>query len=189
MTNANKPVSTPGNQGHPPGITVEETSLPGVLLLKPHIFEDHRGEYVELFNLREFRDFCDDLEFVQTDLSVSGRHVLRGFHGDDHTHKLVTCLLGRLYVVVVDCRQDSSNFGRWASFNLTERNRHLVLVPPGHGLAHLTLEEKNYFFYWQTSYYSPTGQFTYRYDDPAFKVWWPVKEPMLSHRDELGHYA
>ncbi len=171
------------------GIQVEDSSLAGVMLIKPEVFEDHRGHYVELMNKADFSGHFGELDFVQTDISVSGRHVLRGFHGDKRTYKLVTCLLGRLYVVVVDCREDSPGFGSWTSFTLSETNRHLVLVPPGHGLAHLTMENKNIFYYLQSTYYDPSSQFTYKWNDERFKVWWPIDKPVLSRRDDLGHYV
>jgi len=170
-------------------VEVANTDLDGVLLIRPPVFEDHRGEYVELYNADIYAGAGLTQKFVQDDISVSARGVLRGIHGDAETYKLISCLLGRIYLVIVNCDESSPSFGRWQSFTLTEKNRHQVLVPPRHGVAHLALSDRIIFHYKQTTYYNPAGQFTYRWDDPRFKIWWPVKEPVLSRRDETGHYV
>ncbi len=167
---------------------VKKTDLPGVLLFKPDVFEDFRGEYVETFNEEAYARAGVTVRFVQDDISVSGRHVLRGIHGDDKTWKLISCLHGRFYFVVVNCDTGSPDFGRWQSFLLSDRNRHQVLVPPRHGNGHLVLSPKAIFHYKQNTYYNPAGQFTYKWDDPRLGIWWPVKAPLLSRRDEQGHF-
>ena len=84
-------------------MTVTTTDLDGVLLIEPPTaFEDFRGEYVELYNERLYREAGVTVPFVQDDISVSARHVLRGLHGDHVTWKLVSCLQGRFYLVVVN---------------------------------------------------------------------------------------
>ncbi len=163
---------------------VNETSLPGVLLIQLEAYEDHRGEYVETYNEVEYTRHSITIRFIQDDISISGRHVLRGIHGDAETWKLITCLRGSFYLVIVDCRQDSANFGVWQSFTLTERNRLQVLVPPGHGVAHLVLEDRSIFHYKQSTCYNRATQFTYRWDDSRFNIWWPINNPILSRRDD-----
>ena len=168
-------------------LTVKRTSLPGVLVMTPPtIFKDHRGVYVELYNERLYRQAGVRASFVQDDMSVSRRGVLRGIHGDLKTWKLVTCLLGEFYLVVVDCRKGSPRFGTWQDFTLSERNRLQVLVPPAHGLGHLVLSERAIFHYKQSTYYNRAGQFTYRWDDPRFNITWPIQRPILSMRDRKG---
>ncbi|MDD4951551.1 MAG: dTDP-4-dehydrorhamnose 3,5-epimerase family protein [Desulfovibrionaceae bacterium] len=171
------------------GLKVEKTGLDGVLLIKPEVFEDFRGEYVETYNQRLYQEAGIGAVFVQDDVSVSRKNVLRGFHGDAKTTKLISCLLGEFYMVVVDCDKASPSFGKWVSFTLSERNRRQVLVPPMHGLAHLALSERIIFHYKQSTYYDPGSQFTYKWNHPEFGVWWPVKEPVLSRRDELGGFT
>ncbi|HQT98612.1 MAG TPA: dTDP-4-dehydrorhamnose 3,5-epimerase [Thermodesulfobacteriota bacterium] len=170
-------------------MNVRKTTLNKVLLFQPEVFEDHRGEYVELYNREAFSRAGLPLEFVQDDVSVSSRDVLRGIHGDRVTWKLVSCLLGRFYLVVVNCDESSAAFGKWEAFTLSERNRHQILVPPLHGLGHLALSDRIMFHYKQTTYYDPSQQFTYTWNDPRFAIWWPVKSPVLSRRDEAGRYA
>lgn len=169
-------------------ITIEKTELPDVVLIKPDVFEDFRGQYIEIYNEDKYRGGFKLLgispNFVQDDISISSKYVLRGIHGDSVTTKLISCLYGKFYLVVVDCRIDSSTFGEWEAFTLSDRNRWQVLIPPGYGIAHLILSEQAIFHYKQTTYYEPSRQFTYRYDDPRFNIYWPTKNPILSVRDQ-----
>lgn len=168
---------------------VEKTQLDGVLLIKPSIAEDFRGCYVETYNEAEYQKHGITQHFIQDDISVSSKNVLRGIHGDGETWKLISCMYGRFYFVVVNCNKESEDFGKWQSFILSAENRHQVLVPPKHGNGHLVLSQETIFHYKQTTYYNPTGQFTYKWNDPQFGIWWPTKEPILSRRDEEGHYV
>ena len=165
------------------------TKLEGVRLIRPDVFDDHRGEYVEIYSEERYREQGIDIRFVEDDISVSSRFVLRGIHADTEAWKLISCLLGRIYLVIVDCRKDKDSFGKWQSFTLTERNRHQVLVPPNFGVVHLALTEKIIFHYKQSMGYDPERQSTYKWDHPEFGIWWPVKNPILSRRDEEGRYV
>jgi len=168
-------------------MVVEKTKLEGVLLIKCDGFEDHRGEYLELYNEKLYKSKGMDIDFVEDDISIATRGVIKGIHGDDCTWKLISCLHGKFYLVVINYDKESKDFGKWESFVLSESNKHQVLVPPKHGNGHLCLSEKSIFHYKQSSYYDPSRQFTIKWNDPKFKIWWPVKEPILSMRDELGH--
>lgn len=168
---------------------ISKTKLDGVLLLKPEVFEDFRGQYVETYNEQFCRDNGIDVKFVQDDISVSSRHVLRGIHGDAETWKLVSCMHGKFYLVVVNCDKESPDFGKWQSFVLSDVNRHQVLIPPKHGNGHVVLSETAIFHYKQNTYYNPKGQFTYIWNDPQLNIWWPIKNPLLSQRDEVGHFV
>jgi dTDP-4-dehydrorhamnose 3,5-epimerase len=165
-------------------IEVSQTELAGVLLIKPTVFEDFRGEYVETYNEALYRDKGINVKFIQDDISVSSRNVLRGIHGDDRTWKLISCLYGKFHLVVVNCDGESSDFGRWQSFVLSDKNRLQVLVPPKFGNAHLVLSDQTIFHYKQSTYYDRSKQFTYKWDDSRFHIWWPVKNPIVSQRDE-----
>lgn len=161
------------------------TQLQGVHLLKPHtIFEDFRGIYVELFNKQFFENAGIDAEFVQDDISVSSKHVLRGIHGDQRTTKLISCLSGRFYLVVVNNDQESPEYRQWQSFVLSDSNKLQVIVPPKFGIGHLVLSESAIFHYKQSTYYNREDQFTLIWDDPTFNIWWPVTQPILSRRDQ-----
>lgn len=175
-----------------PGVSmnVKQTELDGVLLIQPPtVFEDFRGAYVETYNERLYRDHGVDVTFVQDDISISSRHVLRGIHGDAETWKLVSCLSGSFYLVVVNADKASQGFGRWQGFTLSEHNRLQVLIPPQHGNGHVVMSERAIFHYKQSTYYNPKGQFTIVWNDPEFKIWWPVKQPIVSRRDEVGRFV
>lgn len=169
-------------------IKVLKTKLKGVLLIIPEAFRDFRGVYIETYNEALYRKCGVRVKLVQDDFSRSRKNVLRGFHGDNETWKLITCPMGEFYMVVVNCNRRSKNFGKWVSFVLSEKNHKQVLVPPRHGLAHLVLSKEAIFQYKQSTYYNPSKQFTYRWDEPRFGVRWPVKNPILSERDGSAAY-
>lgn len=167
---------------------VFSTTLEGVILVKPDVFDDLRGEYIESYNEDLYRKHEIDIKFVQDVMSISTRHVLRGIHGDNETWKLFTCIYGKVYFIVVNCDKGSNDFGKWQSFILSDRNMHQVLVPPKYGNGHLIMSDKAIFHYKQSTYYNPSIQFTYKWNDLKFNIWWPIKNPILSQRDEMGHY-
>lgn len=163
---------------------VSKTNLDGVLLVKPAtIFEDFRGSYVETYNERLYNEAGIDVEFVQDDIAVSSRHVLRGIHGDAVTWKLISCLYGKFYLVVVNWNEASSQFGEWVSFELSDENRLQVLIPPNFGNGHVVLSDMAIFHYKQSTYYNRARQFTILWNDPKLNIQWPVSNPILSERD------
>ena len=163
--------------------------MKNVLVFEHYVFEDHRGTYEELYNKRDYtkaikNEIGQEVEFLEDDIAVSSRHVLRGFHGDDRTWKLVTCLRGRFYIVVLNYNKDSENFGQWQSMVLSSENKKQVLVPPNHGHAYVVMSDNAIFHYKQSCIYEGIDrQFTIKYNDPRFNVWWPIKNPILSDRD------
>jgi dTDP-4-dehydrorhamnose 3,5-epimerase len=160
------------------------TKLESVLLIKPPtVFEDFRGHYVETYNRTLYAKAGIGMDFLQDDISVSRRHVLRGIHGDDKTWKLISCLQGSFYLVVINNDPASAQYRQWASFTLSDTNRLQVLVPPKFGNGHLVLSEQAIFHYKQTTEYDRAGQFTLLWNDPALKIWWPVQAPIVSERD------
>lgn len=162
----------------------ESTKLEGVLQLRPITdFQDHRGRYLELYNKKAYSDAGIKIKFIQDDVSISKRHVLRGIHGDYKTWKLVTCLYGSIYLIVVDNRPHSSQYRKWQCFEISEVNRLQILIPPGFGNGHLVLTDLAVFHYKQSTYYEPDGQFTIYWNDPKFSFSWPVENPVLSLRD------
>lgn len=167
-----------------PDLEIRTTSLDGVLVIEPPTrFEDFRGEYVETYNRALYAAAGIDVPFVQDDISVSTRGVLRGLHGDDVTWKLISCLEGRFYLVVVNWDERSPQYRRWEAFTLSERNRLQVLVPPRFGNGHLVLSDEAIFHYKQSTYYDRARQFTIAWDDPELGIWWPARDPIVSLRD------
>jgi dTDP-4-dehydrorhamnose 3,5-epimerase len=170
-------------------ITVEKTKLDGVLLIKPETFEDFRGTYTETYNRELYVKNGITVDFVQDDYSTSSKGVLRGLHGDEETYKLISCMRGSFYFVVLNYDIKSPQFGKWQAFTLTEHNRYQVLVPPNFANGHLALTDDIIFNYKQSTYYDTKGQFSVKHDDPRFQIWWPNKKPILSQRDEAGKYV
>ncbi len=165
-------------------IKVSKTKLDKVLLIKPDVFKDLRGQYVEIYNKKLYRKNGIAVKFVEDDIAVSSRSVLRGIHGDSKTWKLVSCLYGKIYLVVVDCDTNSKDFGKLQAFIVSKSDRYQVLIPPKHGNSYLTLSDMSIFCYKQSTYYNRSGQFTYKWNDPRFGIRWPIKKPILSKRDE-----
>src|SRR5262249_40598468 len=114
---------------------IKKTTLNGVMLIKPPtMFEDFRGTYVETYSEREYFEAGIKVKFVQDDISTSSQHVLRGIHGDKVTTKLISCMLGRFYMVVINWDEKSPQYKKWESFVLSDQNRLQVLVPPNFGI-------------------------------------------------------
>lgn len=167
----------------------QKTTLNGVLLITPPtIFEDFRGCYVETYNEKLYNEAGIAVKFVQDDISVSSRHVLRGLHGDAETWKLISCLYGEFYLAVVNYDKTSPQYLQWEAFTLSDRNRLQLLIPPKFGNGHLVLSEMAIFHYKQTSYYNRAGQFTLVWNDPKIGISWPVKQPIVSKRDETAEF-
>ena len=165
-------------------LEIRETSLKGVkLIVPPTIFEDFRGSYVETYNRDLYKSGGITQDFIQDDISTSTKGVLRGIHGDQQTTKLVSCLQGSFYIVVVNNDESSDEFGKWESFTISDQNRLQVLIPPKFGNGHLVLSETAIFHYKQTTAYNRESQFTILWDDPEYNIWWPVNSPILSRRD------
>jgi dTDP-4-dehydrorhamnose 3,5-epimerase len=164
---------------------IENTRLHHVKQITPPTnFEDFRGSYVEIYNRDLYHKAGVTVDFIQDDISTSTRHVLRGIHGDTKTWKLVSCLYGKFYIVVVDMDPSSPTHRQWQGFTLSDTNRLQLLIPPHHGNGHVVLSEVAIFHYKQNTDYDRAGQFTILWNDPAFKIWWPVKTPILSQRDD-----
>lgn len=165
-------------------LKVQKTPLDGVLLIEPPSrFEDFRGEYVETYNEELYKKAGISADFIQDDISVSTQNVLRGLHGDGKTTKLVSCLVGKFYLVVVNNDPESKQYRQWTSFTLSDKNRLQVLIPPKHGNGHVVMSDWAMFHYKQTTYYERATQFTLLWNDPALKLWWPVENPIVSRRD------
>lgn len=162
--------------------------VPGLRTIEPAVFRDARGEFLETYNPDDYafarRADGSAIEFVEDDLSVSHRHVLRGLHGDHRTWKLVHCVHGAMHMVIADCRRDSTAYLRWDAFELSDRNRLQLLVPAGCATGFVALEEPTVLAYKQSERYrGAEGQFTVRWNDPALGIAWPVERPTLSERD------
>ena len=154
----------------------------GVVDREQDAFTDYRGD---LYTIWKDDDF--DLNFNHDKVSTSRKHVLRGIHGDNKSWKLVTCLYGEIYFVLVDNRESSDTFIQWDSMILSDRNRKQVLIPPGVGNGFLVLSDHSVFHYkwsYEGEYADVDEQFTIKWNDPMVGIEWPINNPILSRRDK-----
>lgn len=164
---------------------IKDTKLSGVkLIYNIPVFEDFRGEYIETFTEKNYETFFNDVHFVQDDISRSRRNVLKGIHGDEKTWKLISCVYGAFYLVVVNNNKDTDQYLQWESFTLSDKNNLQVLIPPKFGNGHLILTDEAIFHYKQSTYYEGSNkQFTLKWNDPKLNINWPITNPILSDRD------
>lgn len=159
-----------------------------VKIIKPDIFRDDRGfiftDYLDSFFVKEFDP---SLHFVHSKFAYNFNSVLRGIHGDFKSYKLVQCVFGEIFQVVVDCRIDSETYLKHESFILNHQNPRMILLPPGFGNAFLVKSDYaiyNYKLAYSGSYNDYDKQFTYKWNDKRINIAWPVKKPILSNRDK-----
>ena len=162
--------------------------LDGLLIFEPQVFGDPRGFFMELWNQRAYAEAGLKLNFVQDNLSLSRRGILRGLHFQNPTPqaKLLSVLEGEVLDVAVDIRRSSPTFAKWQSVVLSSQNKRQLYVPPGFAHGFLVLSETAMFHYKCGDFYEPKYELTIRWDDPDIGIKWPVKEPILSQRDAKG---
>ncbi|MFN0252029.1 MAG: dTDP-4-dehydrorhamnose 3,5-epimerase [Kofleriaceae bacterium] len=165
------------------------TSLPGLLLFEPTVYEDARGTFMETFHRQRYREAGVDFELVQENLSTSYRGVLRGLHFQLHRPqgKLTQCTSGAIYDVGVDIRRGSPTFGAWFGTILSAENHRQLWIPPGFAHGFLAMSDRAEVVYRCTDLYSPTDERTVRWNDPQLGIAWPLDgEPLLSKRDAIA---
>ena len=162
------------------------TSLDGVYLLQPTVFEDDRGGFSEFFKSSTFEDCGLPAFFVQDNFSVSHRGVVRGLHFQVPPFaqgKLVTCVRGAIYDVVVDLRPGSTTFGKWVSVELSENTFEALYVPEGFAHGFQALENQSRVFYKCTNVYSKAHEEGIIYNDPELDIGWPLPAAIVSSKD------
>jgi len=163
--------------------SIENSKLiAGLVKINLDCFYDARGEIWTVFA----KEFTDDV-FVEDKVSISHKHVLRGFHGDAHTVKFVSCLHGQFQFSVVDLRKDSQTFRNCESFVVGDSQPAVIIVPAGCINAHLCLSDKCVFYYkWSKPYTGPENQVTVAWNDPDINMAWMTQAPTMSDRDRKG---
>jgi dTDP-4-dehydrorhamnose 3,5-epimerase len=167
------------------------TKIPDVLLLKPTVFEDGRGFFMEIFNAENFAAHGLPTEFVQDNHSGSSKNVLRGLHYQvkEPQGKLVRVIAGVVFDVAVDLRRDSKTFGHWVGENLSAANRQLMWIPPGFAHGFYVLSEWAETQYKCTVVYRSEYDRVLRWDDPDIGIDWPLTDgqpPALSEKDAVA---
>jgi len=165
-----------------------ETNLKDAYVITNKKFEDARGFFMESFNLKEFEKIVGECNFVQDNHSKSSKGVLRGLHYQiEHAQgKLVRCISGAVFDVIVDLRKLSPSFGKWFGIKLCENNLQLW-VPPGFAHGFYTLTDTAEFCYKTTDYYYPEYDRTLLWNDSDLGIEWGLdNEPILSDKDIIG---
>ncbi len=166
-------------------MNVAATALPGVLLIENRVHADARGAFWESWRADRYAAAGIPGPFVQDNVSISRRGVLRGLHFQDPRPqgKLVSVLEGMVFDVAVDLRKDSSHFGRWVGVELSAGDGRQLWVPPGFAHGFCTLSERAVFAYKCSEIYVPEADGGLRWNDPDLAIAWPMKDPVLSAKD------
>ena len=164
---------------------VVETALPGVLIIEPKAFGDHRGFFLETFQVERYREAGITLPFVQDNHSRSQRGVLRGLHFQRTRPqgKLVSVSRGAVYDVAVDIDPASATYGQFVGVELNDHNHRQMWIPPGYAHGFCVLSEVADFQYKCTDFYFPADEGGLLWNDPDVGIPWPITEPQLSAKD------
>ena len=168
-----------------------KTKIPGLLIIKPDVFEDERGYFFESYNRDKFVSEGIDNVFIQDNESKSMKGVLRGLHFQNPPYeqgKLVRVMKGAVIDVAVDIRKNSPTYGQWDSIELTESNKIMYWVPPGMAHGFVTLEDETIFFYKCTNLYNKASEGSIRWNDPDLNVNWGLSNPIISEKDKIAPF-
>ena len=164
-------------------IQVIETDFPEARIFVPDVFVDQRGYFKETYAKAKYEALGMRDDWPQDSVSRSKRNVLRGMHYDMRMAKLVQCLSGRIYDVIVDVREGSPTFRRWQGFELTADNHHQLYVPRGFAHGFLALEDC-IVQYKLSAEYDPAHERVLSWKDPVVGIRWPLTaDPILSPKD------
>lgn len=173
----------------------EPLEIPEVILVKPRAFHDPRGLFLETYRRSAFHGAGIAADFVQDNLSLSRRWVLRGLHFQREPYaqgKLVACLRGEIFDVAVDLRRGSPHFGRWVARRLSAETHEMLWIPPGFAHGFLVLSEEAVVWYKVSGHeYAPGAEGRIRWNDPDIAIAWPLPpgtRPLLSDKDAKAPY-
>ncbi len=166
----------------------EPTQIPDVMLIRPRVFTDERGFFLESWEERKFAAAGLGAKFVQDNHSRSLRHVLRGLHYqiEQAQGKLVRVVTGTVFDVAVDLRRRSPTFGKWVGVTLSAENHHMLWVPAGFAHGFVVLSEFADFLYRVTDFWAPAHERTILWNDPDLGIAWPLPRgstPFVSPKD------
>ena len=166
-----------------PDRQIKNNIVDGVKFYEQDSYHDFRGHYYTVYdNLIDNKN-----HYVRDKISISRKDVLRGIHGDFETTKLITCVYGEVYSVIVDNRKDSKTYRDWFWNIFSHNNRNIIILPPGVGLSYLVLnDEASILYKWSypNDYPDVEDQFTIKWDDPELNIYWPIDNPILQLRDK-----
>ena len=162
---------------------IHNTKISDCLLIEPKVFNDSRGSIVNTYLKKNIKN----LNFVEEIFTYSSVNVLRGFHGNFTTWKLVQCVFGSVFLVVFDLRKDSKSYLKNDTFHLDDIEKHQLLIPAGCVNAWLTLSEISIFQYKKSEYFKDDEVFL-PYDHEKIDVKWPIDQPILSRKDSSKEF-
>lgn len=165
---------------------ITETTIPDVLLLKPEVFQDERGFFLETYRVQHLKSKGIDVHFVQDNLSKSQQRTVRGLHYqiEQQQDKLIMVMQGRILDVAVDLRQHSSTFGQHTTTELSDENKHQMFIPKGFAHGFAVLSDYALVYYKCSDYYYPEGERGLLWNDPDLGIDWQVQNPILSEKDQ-----
>lgn len=160
--------------------------LPGLLVIKPRVFIDERGFFLETWQKERYKEIGIEEEFVQDNWSRSVKGVLRGLHyqKENSQGKLVSVKRGKVFDVAVDIRKDSSTFGKWFGEELSDENHLQMYVPPGFAHGFCVLSEIVDFSYKCTNFYHSEDERGIMWNDEKLNIIWPLDSPIISKKDK-----
>lgn len=153
-----------------------------IKIIKPSFFRDKRGDYWTTWKKNYFKG----LKFNHDKFSISKKNVLRGFHVDFKSWRMVTCIFGEVILYIVNSDKKSKNYLAKKKYLLNDKNKKILLIPPNYASAHLCVSKKcvfHYKFSYEGSYSDVRDQLSFKWNDPKLKIKWPIKKPILSTRD------
>lgn len=160
------------------------TKFPEAVVIEPDVFADERGYFKETFSKQKYRNAGIVGEFVQDNVSLSRKGVLRGMHYDLRMAKLVQCLEGEIFDAIVDMREGSPTYKQWDSVTLSGENHRQLYVPAGFAHGFYVLSEHAVVAYKQTAVYDPAHERAASWKDPSVAIAWPLHgAPILSPKD------
>jgi len=164
----------------------QKLKIPGLILVKPKIFTDARGFFMEIYKKSDFEKAGIKVNFVQDNHSRSTKNVLRGLHYQKPPYeqaKLVRCIKGKIFDVAVDIRKNSSTYTKWVGVELSEENSYMFYIPEGFAHGFLVLSDEAEIIYKCSCEYKPEYDSGIKYNDPVININWPVSNPILSPKD------
>lgn len=165
-----------------------ETTLQGAYVIEVEKRGDDRGFFARAFCKNEFENVGLNTGIVQINNSLSAdKGTLRGMHyqlAPKAEDKVVRCIRGSLFDVIIDLRENSATFKQWFGIELSAENRKMLYVPKGFAHGFITLEDKTEVFYLVTEFYCPQYERGLRYDDPTFCMQWPIEPVVISEKDK-----
>jgi dTDP-4-dehydrorhamnose 3,5-epimerase len=166
-----------------------ETGIDGLFIVTPQFFSDNRGLFFEVFNAEKYKELGIHHSFVQDNLSLSSKNVLRGLHFQVPPFaqaKLVRVDCGAALDVAVDLRKESPTFGQYRSAVLSAENRHQLWVPEGFAHGFLALEENTIFSYKCSNVYHKESERAILWNDPTLNINWGIANPVVSDKDAMA---